>query len=162
SGRDPTGESWLAPHGQATGRDVDTRPIPIAVPRSESKRGQSGPRHPASRLFDGWLVLILLLAIPVVLYSAKETRRRVLKNQSLVRSDGIYYFVYLPSLVFDGDLDFENDYRAFGLDVNRAWQLARSLGTGLPANHWPVGTAMLWAPMYLLAHGLALCLNQAG
>ena len=31
----------------------------------------------------------------------------------LVGSDGVYYYVYLPSLLLDGDLDFSDEYAYF-------------------------------------------------
>jgi hypothetical protein len=111
---------------------------------------------------DGWLVLVLSLAIPVALYSAKQSKRRVHLGEPLVQSDGILYFAYLPSVVFDGDLRFENDYAALGVDLEGPRRLQPDERTGHVPNVFPVGTAMLWAPAYLAAHGLALALLAAG
>jgi hypothetical protein len=111
---------------------------------------------------DGWLLFLVLLAVPLAVYSTREIKKQVRLEQSLVRSDGVYYFVYLPSVLMDGDLRFENDYAALGLDWEEQTHLRQRTSTGHVANHWPLGTAMLWAPFYLLAHVGALSLESAG
>lgn len=57
-----------------------------------------------------------------------------------LESDGIHYYSYLRSLLFDQDLDLANDY---GL-----------LGWHDPAHHnvLPVGPAVLWSPFVLVVH----------
>lgn len=73
--------------------------------------------------------------------------------------DSVYYYIYLPSLVNDGDLDFGNELaRMVGPD----WAAHTLTSTGLPGNHWSVGPALLWAPGYLLAHGVTLAANVFG
>lgn len=73
-------------------------------------------------------------------------------------SDAVEYFSYLPSLLFDQDLDFTNEYQYFyDLDPEgrRGFKqtfLDRSTPTGLKLNFGPIGCALLWAPFYLLAH----------
>lgn len=84
-------------------------------------------------------------------------------------TDEVQYYVYLRSLRFDGDLDFANDYREFAqrnprsgiaeglLQPNRIRQK-----TGLYGNIAPVGSAIMWAPFFLLADGLVHLANAAG
>jgi hypothetical protein len=74
-------------------------------------------------------------------------------------ADEIEYFAYLRSLVFDGDLDFENEYRHFveadpeGLSgFEETFLGRREPATGRPINFGPLGSALLWSPFYLLAH----------
>jgi hypothetical protein len=57
-----------------------------------------------------------------------------------VESDGIHYYSYLRSVLFDGDLDLRNDYQL--------------LGWSNPAhrNVLPVGAPILWSPLVLLVH----------
>lgn len=50
-----------------------------------------------------------------------------------IDSDGVHYYSYLRSLLFDADLDLRNDYRL--LDYNEAHK-----------NVLPVGAAILWSP----------------
>jgi hypothetical protein len=68
-------------------------------------------------------------------------------------SDGIFYYAPLRSLVVDGDLDFENEYRILGA----AQGYFHPTGTGRLPNHYSIGPAILWLPAFLLAHvaGLA-------
>lgn len=63
------------------------------------------------------------------------------------RSDAPEFFVYLPSLLGDSDLDFTNNWLALGYD-----QAPPRAAGGLPGNKHPVGPALVWSPFYLLAH----------
>src|SRR3972149_9127476 len=67
-----------------------------------------------------------------------------------VASDGVYYFATLRSLVVDGDLDFQNEYRILGASEGHFQPTA----TGRLPNAFSVGPALVWAPAYLLVHGL--------
>jgi len=80
--------------------------------------------------------------------------------------DSVEYFVYLPSLLFDHDLDFADEYAYFqrlnphaGIEgvLNK-----RDPTTGLPLNVAPVGTALLWSPAYLGVHGVLLLAQALG
>jgi hypothetical protein len=76
----------------------------------------------------------------------------------LIGSDGVGYYVYLRSLLFDGDLDFTNEYAYY----SAAFPPQESTPIGRPANKYSVGTAVLWLPFYLLAHLLALAAAGLG
>ena len=67
-----------------------------------------------------------------------------------VASDGVHYFATLRSVVVDGDLDFDNEYRILG--AGEAY--FQPTATGRLPNTFSVGPALLWAPAYLLIHGL--------
>jgi hypothetical protein len=78
-------------------------------------------------------------------------------------ADEIEYFSYLPSLVFDHDLDFGDEYGHFyardpiGLaGFKETFLDRREPTTGRHINFGPVGSAVLWSPFYLLAHGATL------
>jgi hypothetical protein len=84
-------------------------------------------------------------------------------------SDEIEYFAYLPSLAFDYDLDFENEYRHFyeqnpqGLQgFHHTFLVLRDETTGRRLNFGPLGSALLWSPFYLVAHGLVLGARALG
>jgi hypothetical protein len=84
-------------------------------------------------------------------------------------ADEIEYFSYLPSLVFDHDVDFENEYRYFhekdpqGLaGFKETFLDRREAATGRPINFGPIGSAVLWSPFYLLAHGATLAARALG
>ncbi|MFZ5641889.1 MAG: hypothetical protein ACOY4Q_14525 [Bacillota bacterium] len=79
-----------------------------------------------------------------------------------ITSDGYNYFAYLRSAVFDGDLDFHNDFKHFRDPWFWKTYLPRETPTGHLSNVFSVGPAILWAPFYLVAHGLVLTVNLFG
>jgi hypothetical protein len=109
------------------------------------------PRHPT--LVLGTLVLVCLAAF---LGSIPLPRA----DGQLLGGDGFGYYVYLPSLVLDHDLDFTNQVAAL---TPGGQAVARDrTPTGLFPNLWPAGPALLWLPFFLLAHSLALALDALG
>jgi hypothetical protein len=109
----------------------------------------------------GWsgralLAVVFLLTLPLV-------------TPRLRASDEIEYFAYLRSIVFDHDLDFENEYRYFYELNPRALEgfhhtflVLRDETTGRRLNFGPLGSALLWAPFYLAAHAVVLGLRALG
>lgn len=102
------------------------------------------------------LFLLFVLTLPLV-------------TPKIRGSDEIQYFSHLRSLVFDRDLDFENEYRWFvgrdpdGLAAFRETFLERSEPTtGRPINFTPVGCALLWSPFYLAVHAGVLAAGALG
>jgi hypothetical protein len=84
----------------------------------------------------------------------------------VVVGDAVHYFVYLRSLVFDGDLHFRNEYiRLYGLTLppppGTEWVFA-PLPTGYTRNVMPIGTALVWMPLYLVATAVAWALHGLG
>jgi hypothetical protein len=86
----------------------------------------------------------------------------------IVVGDAVHYFVYLRSLVFDRDLHFQNEYfRLYGLDPHASppadteW-VYTPLATGYTRNLMPIGTAIVWAPIYLCVTAGAWGLHLAG
>ncbi len=89
-------------------------------------------------------------------------------------SDEVQYYAYLRSLYFDGDLDFANEYQHFaaiGLRNNdpavfnallRPDSVNPNPQTGKWRNVAPVGSAILWAPGFLLADLFVLIANASG
>ena len=69
-------------------------------------------------------------------------------GQRIAPVDSAYYYMYLPSLFEDGDIDFKDEVTQT-MGAERA--AATVTATGMTDNHWPVGPALLWAPAYLLA-----------
>jgi hypothetical protein len=79
------------------------------------------------------------------------------KNKfNFVISDGRFYYVYLPSLVIDGDLDFTNQMREhWDGDWYPPFDEYRT-ERGLVANKYPIGVALTVTPSFLLGHAVAL------
>ncbi len=91
----------------------------------------------------GALLLVSLLGLFLAL---------VFSHPNRLVSDGVDQFVYLRSVVVDGDLDLANDFAIFYPDQPRE-DLRTPIGrTGNPH---AVGPALLWAPFYLVAEALA-------
>jgi hypothetical protein len=110
-------------------------------------------RWPEHVLLATFLVLLCL----VLLMSAVRTRR--MENQ-LIGSDGMGYYVYLRSLVLDHNLDFSNEYTHY-LGVAAVSKIPRT-PTGMLGDQYPIGSALLWSPFFLLAHGIVLAGRAVG
>jgi hypothetical protein len=87
----------------------------------------------------------------------------------IVRGDAVHYYVYVRSLVFDHDLDFDNDYRAlYSLDFvveppppGFTWNFGRT-PTGRVRNYMAIGTPLVWMPVYLCVTGGVAAWDLAG
>lgn len=64
--------------------------------------------------------------------------------------DAVHYYVYLRSLVFDRDVDFQNDYAAIYGPSGLPRNLFRTQ-TGHLSNVVSIGPALLWMPFFLVA-----------
>lgn len=67
------------------------------------------------------------------------------------RADAPYYYVYLPSLVLDGDLDFSNQYA-----VTKNWYRFARTPRGRPSNVFGIGPAVFELPAFLVGHAIAV------
>jgi hypothetical protein len=77
-----------------------------------------------------------------------------------LQSDGFYYYAYLRSLWFDGDVDFANDYRAIGLGDKP--HLFEPTPTGYAQSAWTIGPAIIWSPFFGAGHLVASRLHAIG
>jgi len=94
-----------------------------------------------------------------------------------VGGDGEGYYMYLPSIVLDHDLNFTNQYfetpwmnsnnkyisvsgNLTEVDKNKILQ--ERIGTHGAINIWPIGTAIFLMPFFLFAHLVVLILNVFG
>lgn len=74
----------------------------------------------------------------------------------VVTGDATHQFVQLRSMVFDRDLHFQNEYvHLYGLHdgpvEGTEWVFTELTPTGHVRNYMPVGPALLWAPLYVIA-----------
>lgn len=90
-------------------------------------------------------------------------------NPRVYATDEVQYYVYLRSLRFDGDLNFENEYRELarrnpksGIDGSLLQPNRIREKTGLYGNIAPVGCALMWAPFFLLADAGVQVANLLG
>ena len=68
-----------------------------------------------------------------------------------IENDGVGYFSYLHSLVVDHDLNFTDEYRAASAEhiAYYAPLLLSRTATGMLANYFPVGAAVISLPVYV-------------
>jgi hypothetical protein len=99
-----------------------------------------------------WILIAVVAALPFAGFAA------LLHHTGTVfhTDDAVGYYVYLRSIVHDGDLDFTNDYRFFGItDGAPGSNLGhRDPVTGRPNNNYTVGFPLMVAPFYLVGNVL--------
>ena len=83
----------------------------------------------------------LLFLVLFALFSAVLCTHAAFHKGDLICSDGRGYFIHLPGLLVDHDLDDSNNRARFHM---------------AHPNHWPVGLAVAWSPFYLVGHGVSL------
>ena len=83
----------------------------------------------------------------------------------VVMGDAVHYYVYLRSAVFDGDLDFENEYvriyQLRGGEFGTEW-VYEPTATGHTRNLMSIGPALAWAPLYLVLTAATWLLHAIG
>jgi hypothetical protein len=101
------------------------------------------------------------LAVSLFLLSIFKSASPLAKPFSFVVSDGRYYYVYLPSLLLDGDLDFHNQICGHWETDLRGDILRSRTELGYVRNKYPVGVALSIAPGFLAGHAAACFLHAA-
>ena len=84
----------------------------------------------------------------------------------IVVGDAVHLYVYLRSVVFDGDVNFQNEYaRLYNVQPTSGsgfeWVFT-PLPTGHVRNLMPIGPAIVWAPLYLLVTLVVAALRLVG
>jgi hypothetical protein len=116
----------------------------------------------SASVFSGRRGAYLVLVVLLILHIAWLRWMGVLaiQNMRVAGVDPVGYYVYLPSLIFDRDLDFANDYEDFrGFGYVSPYQ--ERTPTGRMPNPYPVGVAVLWLPFFLLGHLAAAATGAA-
>ena len=76
-----------------------------------------------------------------------------------VEGDGVFYYSWLRSTVFDLDFDFYNELQHFSsYDIGSRNILKDGLTTGIGKviNPYAYGTGLMWLPLYIIAHLLSM------
>lgn len=76
---------------------------------------------------------------------------------AIARGDGHMHYLITRSIVFDRDLDFDNDLARFG----DPWHQPRTV-TGKKNVMQQIGPSLIWAPVLAAAHGAATVANVFG
>lgn len=102
-----------------------------------------------------WAALAALLVVLSVAYVRHPEGRFTRAGRA--HGDGVYYYVYLRSLVYDRDLDFDNDYALLGNPHHRP------IGKhGLRENRFAIGAGLLWLPTFAVASAATAGSNALG
>ena len=111
------------------------------------RRRMIDPRGVLRRSLVVLAASILLVAIAL----ARDQYRQI--SGSFFVSDGFGYYIYLPSLLIDRDLDLANQLLHQDDQINQRWY-DRDPTTGRIGNAFQVGCALLWSPFFLATHAL--------
>jgi hypothetical protein len=111
-------------------------------------------------------VFLLLFALPTFLVVFVLLGTFVPNKQAIIGVDSVGYYTWIHSIIFDFDLDFENEYRGlnpFGPIVGDVLQNPdgpRTTTDHLP-NAFAIGPGLLWGPFVILGHVAAWAQGEA-
>jgi hypothetical protein len=97
---------------------------------------------------------LLIMTALLCIFVFCQVYRTHTKSPYLFVGDGYWYYVYLPSFIKHGNLDFTNEYTSFPDRAYKPPPLRMKWGqpssnTGRPQNVFAIGSAVLWAPFYI-------------
>ena len=129
-------------HEKGGGRHLDSVATPPAASAVHADRAQTDARR--------WRLVFYAVAAGYLLVTILAWQLGYLRDpgRRITGMDSVYYYVYLPSVFFDGDLDFTNNLER----LYHPGYKSKLTPIGLPENQFSVGPAILWAPLYGLAH----------
>jgi len=105
-----------------------------------------------------YLVLAALLILNIA--GLRWIGGLTIETMRIMGVDPVGYYVYLPSLIFDRDLDFADEYEYFrGIGYVAPDQ--ELTPTGRMPNPYPIGVALLWLPFFLFGHVAATVTSYA-
>ena len=81
------------------------------------------------------------------------------KDLQFIVSDGLAYYVYLPSLLIDGDLDFSNQNMEHFPIQQVVLDPYKKTFLGYVSNKYPTGLAITLTPSFLIAHVTSLMVS---
>jgi hypothetical protein len=110
-------------------------------------------RSPHRWKYLGWILCAVVLVFGIRKFvDGVDGWNRPINEPS---ADGAYYYVYLPSLFLDGDLDFSNQYK-----VTKNWYRLRATPLRKPGNVFGIGPAIFQAPAFLAGHAIAIATDD--
>jgi hypothetical protein len=116
-------------------------------------------RRARVRFYIALTLTLYVVAWGLVLIRAHVKRTKV----DFALSDAVGLYAYLPSVVIDGDLRFENQLQAQFRGTLPEGYGEQSDGEGWAVsarrNRWPVGVALTLSPAFVVAHGLSHLLH---
>jgi len=102
-------------------------------------------------------ILAVLFSLSIAAFLITIPLPRV--DGMLIGSDGIGYYMYVRSAVIDHDIDFSNEYKHL---YPTGYPNGLRTSTGLMANQYAIGTAILWLPFFIVGHLISFIIRSAG
>jgi len=106
----------------------------------------------------GFLCLIVIFVLTIPVFTPR-----------IYATDEIEYFSYLPAILLDHTVNFTNEYTYFYNSNPKVYitTIKRDLldkhnENDLPINVGPIGSALMWSPFYLIAHGIVTLAQVIG
>ena len=103
------------------------------------------------RLYVGVAIFMFCIAWIAVFLKAQLLDRDI----NIIISDARSYYVYLPSVIIDGDLDFSNQIQA----LKEPLLLEEQEPGSFALNKYPIGMALTLLPIFLIAHTLSVVVH---
>jgi len=143
-----------APRAHLTTSSHDAAPARWGVFRGGLRLAQAARAVAVSLTPRRCLVGVLLLTVAAYWVGISSVDLRLTRGH-VIGSDGLFYYEYLPSFFLDGDLDFRNQRQTLISEgVPYSWGALHPSAGNL--TYFSPGWAVLTAPFFLAAHGLAL------
>lgn len=100
-----------------------------------------------------------LLAVSLICFFMLNYMFQSERERYFIRSDGVSYYTYLPSVIVDHDLTFETYYKNFAehnISSHKNVDTVSTNGIGRGRiNKYSVGPAVMALPFFLISHALA-------
>jgi hypothetical protein len=94
-------------------------------------------------------MFIMVMAVSMISY--------ILRG-NIICSDGLSYYAPLRSFAIDGDFDLTNEFRDYNPYHHAVPDFNKKTATGLVAEKYGIGAAILWSPFFYTAHAITrLC-----
>ena len=98
------------------------------------------------------IFLILILGLSLLILTVSLFKG---DSPDLIMSDGNGYYAWVRSLIIDGDLNFENDFKELYFPESPPPEINILTPKGLIPNKYPIGMAIVETPGFLLGHFIA-------
>ena len=139
----------------------DRSPAAPRTPSSSTATGQpSGHPRPIEPFRPGRRQILLSAIITVALASVTfSLTERYSQSRSVLKADGVIYFLYARSLVLDFDTDLTRDFEEAKLRLGNevvgpvTRYLVISPATGKTTFPFPIGVGVLMSPFYAAGYG---------
>jgi hypothetical protein len=123
-----------------------------------------GLRRSSARIASAILTVTLATQIGLFALHTIDRCRFVLANPlpppaifgegAIIRGDGLGYYAWLRSLLFDHDWSFDNEFDDFNATGSGVPPKDIRTALGLRTNQWSVGPAIVWAATVVPAHAV--------